>query len=92
VTLPPYRFCAEALHSSLLTLDGEYFIPAHHVVSIRISNDDLCAVKVEPQSCFDRYFKDQRDIVIFDQTRKYEIRVPIPTFTAPEWYDLKPLP
>lgn len=46
-----------ALHASLLNLDKEYFIPAHHVVSITLENSDLCAPKVEPQSCFDTYFK-----------------------------------
>ena len=73
-----------ALHGSLLKLDKEYFIPAHHVVSMTLENDDLCAAKVEPQSCFDSYFNDQGQIVIFDETRKYEIRIPIPAFTAPK--------
>ena len=73
-----------ALHGSLLKLDKEYFIPAGHVVSVVLENDDLCVAKEEPQTCFDAYFKDQSEIVIFDEATKYEIRVAIPTFTAPK--------
>jgi hypothetical protein len=72
-----------SLHGSLLTLDKEYFLPAHHTVSIWLENNDLCAAKEDPRSCFDRYFKDQGEIVIFDTMRKYEIRIPMPAFTAP---------
>lgn len=73
-----------ALHGSLLKLHNEYFIPAHHIVSISLENDDLCAAKVQPQSCFDTYFKDQGEIVIFEETHKYEIRIPMPDLTAPK--------
>lgn len=47
-----------ALRGSLLKLDYDYFLPAHHVVSIRLANDDLCAGNRDPQDCFDAYFKD----------------------------------
>jgi hypothetical protein len=72
------------LHGSLLKLDKEYFLPAYHVVSITLDNDDLCAAKADPQTCFNSYFKDEAQIVIFDETRKYEIRIPIPAFTPPK--------
>ena len=74
----------EALHGSLLKLHKEYFVPAHHVVTIMLENDELCAAKVEPQTCFNNYFKDQSQIYIFDDIHKYEVRIPIPAFTAPE--------
>jgi len=73
----------EALHGSLLKLSSDYFLPAHHTGTITLDNDDLCAADVQPQSCFDRYFQDQSEIVIFDETHRYEIRIPIPTLTAP---------
>ena len=72
-----------ALHGSLLKLDKEYFLPAYHVVSIRLDNDDLCAAKADPQTCFNSYFKDEAQLVIFDETRRYEVRIPIPAFTTP---------
>jgi len=73
-----------ALHGSLLKLDKEYFLPAKHVVSIAFSNANLCAAQEDPQICFNSYFKDQAEIVIFDTTRKFEIRIPMPAFTAPK--------
>jgi hypothetical protein len=73
-----------ALHGSLLKLRNEYFIPAGHLVSVVLENDDLCAPNAEPQICFDTYFKDESEIVIFDEDSKYEIRVTIPAFTAPK--------
>lgn len=67
-----------ALHSSQITLGRKYFVPAHHVVSITLVHDDFCSAEEELQTCFDRYFKDASEIFIFDETRKYRIRVPIP--------------
>ena len=64
--------------------DKEYFVPAHHVVTITLENVELCAAKVEPQTCFNNYFKDQSQIYIFDDIHKYEARIPIPAFTAPK--------
>jgi len=32
---------SHALHNSFLKLDRDYFIPAHHTVSISLSRDDL---------------------------------------------------
>jgi hypothetical protein len=72
------------LHGSLLKLDKEYFLPAYHVVSIKLDNDELCAANADGKTCFNRYFKDEAQIVIFDETRKYEIRIPIPVFTTPK--------
>ena len=89
ITLPQSVMIMEAsketraLHGSLLKLEKEYFIPAHHVVTISLSNSDLCAAKVEGQTCFERYFKDEAEIVIFDEGQKYEIHIPIPAFTSP---------
>jgi hypothetical protein len=73
-----------ALHGSQLKLDREYFLPAHHVVSVSLDNDNLCVAKLDPQNCFDAYFKKDSEIVIFDETSKYEIHIPIPTFTPPK--------
>ena len=73
-----------ALHSSLLKLDGSYFIPAHHVVSVSLDNADLCAADTNNRECFNRYFGDQQSIVIFDDALKYEVEIPIPGFTEPK--------
>jgi hypothetical protein len=72
-----------ALHGSLLKLSKEYFIPAHHVVSISLDNSDLCAAHVDGKQCFDTYFKDQSEIVLFVEGPKYEIRIAVPPFTPP---------
>ena len=75
---------SQALTSSVLKLESDYFLPAHHVRSITLDDDSMCAAKVDPQSCFDRYFKDVSDIVLFDDSKKLEIHIPIPTFTSPK--------
>jgi hypothetical protein len=72
-----------ALHGSLLKLDKDYFLPGHHVVSVVLQNDDLCAAKVEAQTCFDSYFKDQSEIVVFDELHKYEVHIGVPSLTPP---------
>jgi hypothetical protein len=69
---------------SLLKFEKEYFLPGHHVVSVVLENDELCAAKVEAQTCFDSYFKDQSEIVVFDELHKYEIRIGIPALTPPK--------
>jgi hypothetical protein len=66
-----------ALHGSLLALDRDFFLPAHHVVSVILQNSDLCAAKVGGKFCFDNNFKDEGELVIFDDAPKYEIRIPI---------------
>ena len=74
-----------ALHGSLLKPGRDYyFIPAHHVVSVSLENDDLCAGNTDPQECFDSYFKDQSAIVVFDDAHKYEVRIAVPAFTPPK--------
>jgi hypothetical protein len=55
--------------------------------------DDLCDFRVwseivtgdnqPPQSCFDRNFKEDEAIVIFDEAHKYEILIPVPPLTLP---------
>jgi hypothetical protein len=72
-----------ALDSSLLKLRKEYFLPAHHVVSISLDAADLCAAHATGKACFDAYFHNQSDIVIFDEGPKYEIRAAVPAFTPP---------
>ena len=70
-----------ALHSSLLRLSRNYFLPAHHTVTITLENDDECLSTVKVEDCYNGYFKDESNIVLFDQTQKYEIRIPIPPLT-----------
>ncbi len=83
VTIMQATKATGALHGSLLKLSREYFLPARHVVSIGLENDDLCAGKDDPQSCFDRYFKEEAEIVIFNETGRYELHIPMPAFTPP---------
>ena len=83
LTIMQARKGSGALHGSLLKLDREHFIPAHHVVSITLENDDLCAAKADPQSCYDSYFKDEGEIVIFEKTHRYEVHISVPALTPP---------
>jgi len=70
-----------ALHGSFLKLSKNYFLPAHHTVTITLENDGECSPTVKVEECFNSYFKDESDIVLFDQSQKYEIRIPIPPLT-----------
>jgi hypothetical protein len=74
---------SHALHSSFLRLGSDYFLPARHVTSIHLESNNLCAANYAAQSCFDSYFKDDEDIVIFDDTHKYELHIQIPPLTLP---------
>lgn len=69
-----------ALHESTLKLPKDYFLPAHHTVTISLDADDLCTVDTNTQKCFDRSFGDESTILIFDQAAKFEIRIPMPVF------------
>ena len=75
---------SHALHGSFLKLAREYFLPAKHVTTIRLDVDDLCAANEPPQSCFDRYFKEDDEIVIFDEAPKYEILISVHSLTLPK--------
>jgi hypothetical protein len=70
-----------ALLGSSLKLAKDFFIPAHHVVTIWIENSELCAAEVHGKVCFDRYFQEYSEIILFDEKAKFEIRIPIPAFT-----------
>jgi hypothetical protein len=70
-----------ALHGSFLKLPKDYFLPAHHTVTITLENDSECSPTVKVEECFNSYFKDESDIVLLDQSQKYEIRIPIPPLT-----------
>jgi hypothetical protein len=70
-----------ALHGSFIKLSKNYFLPAHHTVTITLENDGECSPTVKVEECFNSYFKDESDIVLFDQSQKYEIRIPIPPLT-----------
>jgi hypothetical protein len=74
---------SHSLHGSFLKLGGDYFLPARHVTTISLGSDDLCAANHPPQQCFDSYFKDDENLVIFDESHKYEILIPVPTLTLP---------
>jgi hypothetical protein len=67
-----------ALHPSLLRLNQKYFIPAHHSVVVSLENDELCTPDMKPHDCFNGTFKDEGEIVIFEDGPKYEIHIPIP--------------
>jgi len=66
------------LHSSLLWLAGDYFIPAGHAVSATLENSGFCQANEDPRQCFDDHFKADDEIVLFDQSQKYEIHISIP--------------
>jgi hypothetical protein len=72
------------LHDSLLLLESDYFIPAGHTVLITLKNDGFCAAHEEPHQCFDDNFKDDEEIVLFDQSRKFEIHITIPPIRIPK--------
>ena len=72
------------LHDSLLSLEGDYFVPAGHTVSVTLKNSALCATNEEAHQCFDAFFKDDDEIVLFDQAQKYEIHIAIPPIRIPK--------
>jgi hypothetical protein len=74
---------SHALHGSFLKLGADYFLPALHVTTISLDSDDLCAANLPPQQCFDSYFKNDEDLVIFDGAHKYKIVIPVPGLTLP---------
>jgi hypothetical protein len=74
---------SHSLHSSLLRLREDYFLPARHVTTISLASADMCAANHPPQQCFETYFKDDEDLIIFDESHKYEILIPVPTLTLP---------
>jgi hypothetical protein len=56
-------------------------------VSITLENDYFCGQKWNRRialTATSSYFKDQGEVVIFDETRKYETRIPTPALTAPK--------
>lgn len=80
-----------ALHGSLLKLSQDYFLPAHHTVSVTLENDGECSTTVKDEDCFNSYFKDESYIVLFDRNQKYEIRIPIPALTrTPDFIQMNP--
>jgi hypothetical protein len=72
------------LHSSLLWLAGDYFIPAGHSVSATLENSGFCRANEDPQQCFDDHFKGDDEIVLFDQSPKYEIHISVPPIRIPK--------
>ncbi len=72
------------LHDSLLALKGDYFIPAGHSVLATLENSELCAAHEDPHQCFDAFFKNDDEIVLFDESRKYEIHISIPQIQIPK--------
>jgi hypothetical protein len=74
---------SHSLHGSFLKLASDYFLPSRHVTTISLDSDDLCAANYPPQRCFDSYFKDNENLVIFEEAHKYEILIPVPALTLP---------
>jgi hypothetical protein len=66
------------LDSSPLKLRESYFIPARHSVALTLENSDLCSPTSDPEQCFDAHFQGDAAIVIFDESRRLEIRIPMP--------------
>lgn len=81
---------SHSLHDSFLKLRSDYFLPARHVTTISLDLSDRCAANYPPQECFDNYFKDDEDLVIFDESHKYEILIPVPTLTLPRGQAVSP--
>jgi hypothetical protein len=81
---------SHALHDSFLKLDRNYFIPAHHAVTISLGNSELCAPNFDPRGCFHAYFEDDQEIVLFDHANRHEIHITMPAFTIPEFQEWKP--
>lgn len=74
---------SHALHGSFLKLNRDYFIPAKHIETLSLDADQLCSTDTEPQKCFDSYFKDDEEIVVFDNQNRYELRISMPSLTVP---------
>jgi hypothetical protein len=72
-----------SLHGSLLTVSKDYFLPAGHTVNIWVENDDLCTGTEKEEDCFNSYFKGQSKVVLFKDTDKIEVEIPIPGFSRP---------
>jgi hypothetical protein len=81
---------SHALHKSFLKLDRDYFIPAHHTVTVSLSADDVCAANFDPRGCFHACFEDDQEIVLFDNQNRYEVHIPMPALTVPKFEIWKP--
>jgi len=73
---------SNAIHGTFLKLNRSYFIPAKQVETITLDSDQLCAANYDPQSCFDSYFKDDQEIVLFENMNRNEVRIPVPTLVT----------
>ncbi len=71
---------SHSLHGSFLKVNADYLVPAGHVTTVSL-DADLCTADTPPQQCFDSVFKDDENIVILDESHKYEILIPIPVLT-----------
>lgn len=74
---------SHALHASFLKLNRDYFIPAKHIETISLEATQLCAAGYSAQKCFDNYFKNDEEIVVFDNLNRYELRISMPSLTVP---------
>lgn len=81
---------SHALHGSFLKLDHDYFIPAHHTMTVSLGNSNLCAPNFDPSGCFHAYFEEDQAIVLFDQQNRHEIHIEMPALTIPEFNEWKP--
>lgn len=73
---------SNAIHGTFLKLKRSYFIPAKQVETITLESDQLCAANFDPQTCFDGYFKDDQEIVLFENLNRNEVQIPIPTLVT----------
>jgi hypothetical protein len=71
----------KALSDSSLLVAKDYFLPSKQSVSVTIQNSSECTESMKTDACFDAIFKGASEIVIFDESAKREIRLPIPPFT-----------
>lgn len=71
-----------ALKETVLRLEGTYFIPARHTVSVSLSTSGWCAADWDSRQCFNAYFGQADALDIFDGRSRYEMVVPMPVLTT----------
>ncbi len=93
VTLPQgtlineQRRQSRALHGSSLKLTEDALLPRHRNTRVFLDADALCAPNYPAHVCFEDHFKDDDNVVLFDQRNAYTVVIPIPTRSGRSWHD-----
>jgi hypothetical protein len=66
------------LKKTAFVLEKTYFIPAHHTVSITLTESRSCGPKAPPRECYNSYFLEADTLVIFDVPTRLKIDIPKP--------------